>query len=194
LKASLLALTLVISSLPALADELQVQTQPEYPPELAIGGPTLSEPELGQPGSFRWTAIEPRARRAQGDALPPPLDDKLKRTLMFTADTPTATIEAKLREVAAQIIDDARRSGVVDSLRLRIRVRCVAEDRVLQRNPNDASIPAIWTSLAGAGAPVTQTVEMCAVSVDQAVRMREKSTAKMTPYSVSISSGTEASK
>jgi hypothetical protein len=185
-------LTFVISSLPALADELQTQTKPEYPPELAIGGPISPEPELGQQGTFRWTAIEPGTRQSV-DAQPPQLDDRLKRTLMFAPDTPTATIEAKLREVAAQIVDDARRSGVVDSLRVRIRVRCMAEDRVLRRNPDDPAIPAIWNSV-GTQPTVSQKVEMCAVSVDQAVRMREKSEVKMTPYSVELSPAIESGK
>ena len=168
-------------SLPAVADDLQA------PPQQIPGDePALSQADLAQPGNFRWTMLDQ-------DGAPPaeaPLlvDAALTRSLMFPADTPSETIEAQMRVVAAQVVEEARRAGNVESFRFHLRVRCVSEDRVMKRDPLAAasSVPWIWTSLDGDPQPVRATMEMCSVSVYQSVQMRETAV-KQKPYSVLLS-------
>jgi len=164
---------LLLSS-PALANDLQTPPQQQ-----------LSLQEM--PGDFRWTMLDEDG--APQDEAPAPLvDAALTRSLMFPANTPTATIEAQMRLVAAQVVEEARRAGNVESLRFRLRVRCVSEERMVKRDLLAAasSVPWIWTSLDGDPQTVRATMEMCQVSVYQSVQTRETAV-KQKPYSVLLS-------
>lgn len=186
------AFAFLLMSLPAVADGLPTSPQGQLAPQEMPGTESRpseaghSQSDLAQSGDFRWTMLDEDG--AAQNAAPLLSDAVLTRSLMFSADTPTATIEARLRAVAAQAVDEARRWGNVESMRLRLRVRCVSEERVMKRDPPAAtpSMPWIWTSLSGDEEVVRTSVEMCSVSVYQSVQMRETAVKKK-PYSVLLS-------
>lgn len=180
-------------SLPAFADDLQTPPQ-QLPPQEVPGDETglskaaRSLSDRAQPGNFRWTMLDEDGQPQ--DEAPLLADPALTRSLMFSADTPTETIEAQMRVVAAQVVEEARRAGNVESFRFHLRVRCVSEDRVLKRDPLAAtsSMPWIWTARGDEPQTVKATVEVCSVSVSQSVQMRENSPEEK-PYSVLLPIG-----
>lgn len=147
-----------------------------------------SQSDFARPGDFRWTMLDDDG--APQDETPAPLvDAALTRSLMFPVDTPTATIEAQMRVVAAQVVEEARRAGNVESFRFHLRVRCVKQERLIKRDPLEAtSIPLIWSSLTDDPEIARVSVEMCQVSVYESVQIREN-LPKVKPYSVLLPIG-----
>lgn len=147
-----------------------------------------SQSDFARSGDFRWTMLD-NDGTPQDEAPAPLVNAALTRSLMFPADTPIATIEARMRTVAAQVVEEARRASNVESFRVRLRVRCVKQERLIKRDPLEAtSTPLIWSSLTDDPDIARVSVEMCHVSVYERVQIREN-LPKMMPYSVLLPIG-----
>ena len=167
--------------MPVLADEMQMQLVPETTGNNA----ELPAADLAQPGSFRWTQIETSDAREEAGAESP-LSAKLSRSLVFTADTPETTILAQLRKVAAELVDEARRDENVKSVRFRLRLRCVMQERVKETGAlQDASMPWLWTSVDSEPREHT-TTRACMVRLQRSVELRDQPV-RMAPYEVDLS-------
>jgi hypothetical protein len=150
LKAFCLAFAFVLVALPAGADELP-QTSNAW---------RAIEPDLADPGKYKWTVID---NSAGGDQAP---------AAVMGQDAPAKAALAQIRAETARVMEQARlASAKVERIRYDLRVSCVVEQVTSVPDPLDnVAMPWLWDSIDDEDRAVLGTVEMCEVDYTQQVR------------------------
>jgi hypothetical protein len=150
LKAFCLAFAFVLVALPASANELP-QTSNAW---------RAIEPDLADPGNFKWTVLD---NSAGGDQAP---------AAVMGQDAPARAALAQIRAETARVMEQARRaSAKIERIRYDLRVSCVVEQVTYEPDPlENVSMPWLWDSIDDEDRTVQGTVEMCEVNYSQKVR------------------------
>ena len=150
MKAFCLAFAFALVAVPASADELP-QTSNAW---------RAIEPDLADPGNFKWTVLDNPAGEAQAPAA------------VKGQDAPARAALAQIRAETARVMEQARlASAKVERIRYDLRISCVVEQVTYAPDPLDnVSMPWLWDSIEDEDRTVRGTVEMCEVDYSQKVR------------------------
>ena len=150
MKAFCLAFAFALVAVPASADELP-QTSNAW---------RAIEPDLADPGNFKWTVLDNPAGEAQAPAA------------VMGQNAPAKAALAQIRAETARVMEQARlASAKVERIRYDLRVSCVVEQVTYAPDPLDnVSMPWLWDSIDDEDRTVQGTVEMCEVDYSQKVR------------------------
>ena len=164
MKAFCLAFAFVLAALPASANELP-QTSNAW---------RAIEPDLGDPGNFKWTVLD----NAAGEAGTPAAANG---QAIHGKGAPARAALAQIRAETARVFAEARRvSAKVQRIRYDLRVSCTVEEVSYQPDPLDnVSMPWLWGSIDDSDREVTGTVEMCEVDYSQKVRSQAQPEAQV---------------
>ena len=101
-----------------------------------------NEPDLAEPGNFRWTVLDDAAGGAQAPAAVTGQDARRK-------DAPARAALAQIRAETARVFAEARRaSAKVQRMRYDLRVSCVVDVVAYEPDPlATVSMPWIWDSM-----------------------------------------------
>ncbi|HEY8247322.1 MAG TPA: hypothetical protein VIG38_08595 [Hyphomicrobium sp.] len=171
MKAFCLAFALVLVAFPAGADDLP-QTGNAW---------RANEPDLAEPGNFRWTVLDDAAGRAQAPAAVTWQDARRK-------DAPARAALAQIRAETARVFAEARRaSAKIQRMRYDLRVSCVVDVVAYEPDPlATVSVPWIWDSMNEEDRKVEGTVERCDVDYSHKVRSQVDPKPQMLDYTVSF--------
>jgi hypothetical protein len=174
LKAFCLAIAFLLAALPARAEELP-QTGNAW---------RANEPDMAEPGNFKWTVIDDNATGAKAPAATPGPEAREK-------SAPARAALAEIRAQTARLVDAARRNGSkVERIRYDLRLRCVVEEIDTETEPlANTKMPWIWGSVADSGKDTSGMFEMCEIDYSQKVRSQAEPQEKqpdMVDYAVSI--------
>jgi len=159
LKAFCLAFAFALVAVPASANELP-QTSNAW---------RAIEPDLADPGNFKWTVLDNPAGEAKAPAA------------VMGQDAPAKAALAQIRAETARVMEQARlASAKVERIRYDLRVSCVVEQVTYAPDPLDnVSMPWLWDSIDDEDRTVQGTVEMCEVDYSQKVRTQASAEAQV---------------
>ena len=171
MKAFCLAFAFVLVAFPAGADDLP-QTGNAW---------RANEPDLAEPGNFRWTVLDDTAGGAQAPAAVTGQDARRK-------DAPARAALAQIRAETARVFAEARRASVkIERMRYDLRVSCVVDVVAYEPDPLESvSVPWIWDSMNEEDRTVEGTVERCDVDYAHKVRSQAEPKPQMRDYTVSF--------
>lgn len=159
MKAFCLAFAFALVAVPASANELP-QTSNAW---------RAIEPDLADPGNFKWTVLDNPAGEAKAPAA------------AMGQDAPAKAALAQIRSETARVMEQARlASAKVERIRYDLRVSCVVEQVTYAPDPLDnVSMPWLWDSIDEEDRTVQGTVEMCEVDYSQKVRTQASAEAQV---------------
>lgn len=168
MKAFYLAFAFLLASLPVGANEL-----PQTSNALRA-----NEPELAEPGSFKWTVVDDAAGEAPASAAATEKEAQEK-------SAPAQAALAQIRAQTQRILGEAHKNATkVSRIRYDLRLRCVVEQvNVEPEAPSEVALPYIWGA-DGEKEPVTGTLEMCEIDYSQKVRSQPQPRAESAPETV----------
>ena len=153
MKAFCLAFAFVLVAVPASANELP-QTSNAW---------RAIEPDLADPGNFKWTVLD---NAAGEDQAPAAANGQVRARRPGKGRT-----GADPRRNGPRHGEARRASAKVERIRYDLRISCVVEQVSYAPDPLDnVSMPWLWNSIDDEDRAVEGTVEMCEVDYSQKVR------------------------